>query len=174
VENDNLINKFTYNQEEEQDRESLVGFIDIANEYITFRLGEESYAIEILRVKEIRSLMDITKVPKMPKYISGVINLRGDIIPVIDLAVKLNFTDVKYGEFSVIIVVELDERPIGILAEEVLDVQDIDKDKVSERVDVGTHIQSEFIHGIANIDEKPIMILEIRKLLDIEHIEAIE
>lgn len=167
--------EFNYETDEEEKKDQvLAGFIDIANEYISFRLGKELYAVEILKVREIRSLMEITPVPKMPVYISGVINLRGDIIPVMDLAVKLKFEGVKYGDFSVIIVVEVENRLIGILAEEVLDVIGIPHEKVSDRIDVGSHMQLEFIHGIANIEDKPMMILDIKKLLDLENIEAVE
>jgi purine-binding chemotaxis protein CheW len=171
---DDLLKQFSFDSERTEQDDHLAGFIDIENEYITFRLGEEFYAVEIIKIKEIRSLMEITPVPKMPPYIKGVINLRGDIVPVIDLAVKLNFTGIVYGEFSVIIVIEIENRSIGILAEEVLDVMGIPKEKISERVDVGSHMQSEFIKGIANIDELPMMIIDIKKLIDIENIKAVE
>jgi purine-binding chemotaxis protein CheW len=177
LEHEDILKQFDYEtttDDENKKDQTLVGFIDIANEYISFRLGKELYAVEILRVKEIRSLMEITPVPKMPVYISGVINLRGDIVPVMDLAIKLNFEGVKYGDFSVIIVVEVEKRLIGILAEEVLDVIGIPREKVSDRIDVGSHMQSEFIHGIANIEDKPMMILDIKKLLDLENIEAVK
>ncbi len=175
LEHNDFIKKFSYEEiDETKSDQTLVGFIDIANEYITFRLGEELYAIEILKVKEIRSFIEITNIPKMPKYIRGVINLRGDIIPVIDLAIKFDFENITYNMFSVIIVVEVEKRPIGILAEEVLDVMGIEKESVSNRVDVGSHIQSDFIQGIANVDDKPMMILDIKKLLDLENIRITE
>ncbi len=175
MDQDDILKQFLIEREPSSNQENhLAGFVDIANEYITFSLGKEFYAVEILRIKEIRSLMEITLVPKMPDYITGVINLRGDIIPVIDLAIKLNFQGIKYGEFSVIIVLEIENRNIGILAEEVLDVIGIPKNTISERVDVGSNMQAEFVKGIANINDIPMMILDIKKLLDIENIKAID
>lgn len=136
--------------------------------YLTFKLGGEEYGLEILKVREIIGLMNITSVPQTPEYVRGVINLRGKVIPVVDLRVKFGMERIDESEQTCIIVVEVmqgkEAMPMGVLVDAVSEVLDIGEEQVEPTPSFGGSVQQEFILGMAKIDE------QVKILLNIQHV----
>lgn len=136
-----------------------------AGKYLTFALSNEQYGLEILEVREIIGLMTITAVPKMPDYIKGVINLRGKIIPVIDLRLKFGMEKIAYTNETCIIVLNVNSTLMGIVVDRVCEVLDIASENLEPAPSFGTRIQMDFITGIGKIVQKVVLLLNISKVL---------
>lgn len=143
------------------------------NKYLTFALGEEEYGLEILKVREIIGLMDITRVPRMPDFIRGVINLRGKIIPVVDLRLKFGMDEQEDTKETCIIVVDLEKLLIGVVVDKVSEVLDILEDRIEETPDFGISVDTEFILGVGKCDDDVVMILDIAKVLTTDDINRL-
>lgn len=145
--------------------------------YLTFILGKEEYGIGIVKVKEIIGMMPITSVPRTPQFIKGVVNLRGKVIPVIDLRSKFNMAAIPYNERTCIIVVEIDsERDtvlIGIVVDAVSEVLNIQKEDIEDTPSFGTKLNTEYILGMAKIEGGVKILLNIDRVLSTEEIENI-
>ena len=135
------------------------------SKYLTFNLEEEVYGLEILRVREIIGLMDITKVPRMPEFVRGVINLRGKVIPVVDLRLKFGMPSTEDTKETCIIVVDLDDILMGIVVDRVSEVLDIDEQDIDEAPEFGVSVSTEFILGMGKARDKVILLLDIGKVL---------
>jgi purine-binding chemotaxis protein CheW len=137
--------------------------------YLTFGLLDEEYCIEILKVKEIMGMLDITKVPQTPDFIKGVINLRGQIIPIIDLRTKFELPFKEYSERTCIIVVELLYNDVltlmGMVVDSIKEVVSITDERVSKVPYLNAKIKSDYITGIAEIKEGVKIVLDIEKVL---------
>lgn len=142
--------------------------------YLTFVLGTEEYGIEILKVREIIGMMDITSVPQTPDYMKGVINLRGKVIPVIDLRLKFAMTELKYTQETCTIVVEVNGSLIGIIVDTVSEVVDIAGEEVEETPQFGQEIDTDFIIGLGKVDQKIIILLNIEQVMATEELEMAE
>ena len=138
----------------------------IAGEFLSFTLGEEHYGVDILKVQEIRGYDAVTKVPDAPEYIKGVINLRGTIVPVIDLRLKLRLREARYDSFTVMIVLNVDERVVGIVVDGVSDVVPLAADQIRPTPEFGAAVDTRFISGIGTLDEQMLILLDIETLLD--------
>jgi purine-binding chemotaxis protein CheW len=141
-----------------------------ANKYLTFLLGTEEYGLEILKVREIIGWMDITPVPRTPPYISGVINLRGQVIPVVDLRRKLRMPAIARTQLTCIVVVEIQGRSdrkllIGVIVDQVSEVLSIAPDAIEEAPGFGTEVDTDFILGIAKVGKQVKILLDINKVL---------
>lgn len=140
------------------------------DQYLTFVMDDEEYGVDILSVQEIRGWEKTTKIPNSPSYLKGVINLRGTIVPIVDLRVKFNLPQVEYTPVTVVIVLKLSfesgERTVGIVVDAVSDVHSILESEIRESPDVSHTANSQFIKGLASINEKMVIILELAKLLD--------
>ncbi|MBD3184597.1 chemotaxis protein CheW [Candidatus Poribacteria bacterium] len=140
---------------------------ELAGKYLTFWLNNEEYGIEILKVKEIIGLMDITRVPRMPEHIKGVLNLRGKIIPVIDLKTKFNMGVTEYTEKTCIIVVYLSQdgqhNMVGILVDAVSEVVDISDQQIEQTPSFNPEINTEFVMGIGKTEQNIKILLDIVK-----------
>ncbi len=145
-----------------------------AGKYLTFVLGDEEYGIEILRVREIFGLMDITTVPQTPDYMKGVINLRGKVIPVIDLRLKFSMPEEKYTQETCVIVVEVNKTHIGIIVDSVSEVVDISTSEIEETPPFGQGIDTSFMMGMGKVKEKIIILLNIEMVLSSEELEQIK
>ena len=147
------------------------------NKYLTFSLDQEQYGLEILKVRGIESLLSITKVPKMPAYIKGVINLRGKVIPIIDLRLKFDMEAIDYNDRTCIIVVEIQGKKdlviMGIIVDKVLEVLNINSDDIEEKVNFGTKIRTDYILGIAKAKDGVKILLDIDKVLTTEELDII-
>lgn len=141
--------------------------------FLTFFLGDESYGIEIFKVREIIAMMKVTKVPKTPSYITGVINLRGSIIPVMDTRLRFGLPFLDYGEQTTIIITEVGKASIGFIVDKVEEVLTIDKEHLSEPPKFTNGIDSSFIGAMAEVGENVVMILDIDKLFEAEEMELI-
>ena len=158
--------------------EEMAEKIDEINQYLTFTLGEEDFALDIGKVREVLDYTTITKVPGMPEFLRGVINLRGNVVPVIDLRYKLGMGTVKKTVDTCIVIVEIminNERThIGALADSVKEVIDLDTNQISPPPKLGIKINNEFIRGMGKRDEKFLMILDIDKVLTADELDAVQ
>lgn len=143
------------------------------SKYLTFKLGDENYGLEILGVREIIGLMEITKVPRMPGFVRGVINLRGKVIPVIDLRRKFEMPEVEDTKETCIIVVDLGEVVMGVVVDEVSEVLDIQNSQIDEAPEFGVSVDTQFILGIGKTEDKVVILLDIRKVLTTDELSAI-
>ncbi|REL38698.1 chemotaxis protein CheW [Rhodohalobacter sp. SW132] len=133
--------------------------------FLSFFLGKEEYAIEILKVQEIIGLMAITPVPRMPAYIKGVLNLRGKIVPVMDLRTRFGLNEIEHTEETCIIVVQENQYLMGVIVDKVSEVADIDGEQIEEVPTLGSGRQSEYLSGIGKVKESVKMIVDVEKVL---------
>src|SRR5690554_1071217 len=135
-------------------------------EYLSFNLADEHYALNILKVQEIRGYDGVTRVPDTPDYIRGVVNLRGAIVPVLDLRMKLGLKDARYDAFTVMIVLNLDGRSAGIVVDSVSDVVALEADQIRPTPELGAAVDTRFISAIGTTDEQMVILLDIQSLID--------
>lgn len=136
--------------------------------YLTFSLGTEDYGLQIMRVREILVLLPITVVPQTPEFVRGVINLRGKVIPVIDLRLKFGMTRTEYGRETCIIVVEVDGVHMGVIVDRVQEVVDILEGDIEDSPHFGTKVDTEFILGMGKKAGKVKILLDIEKVIGSE------
>ena len=148
-----------------------------AGKYLTFKLADEEYGLEILKVKEIIGLMNITKVPQTPESVRGVINLRGKVIPVTDLRVKFSMEKIEDTNATCIIVVDVSRNRIntliGILVDSVSEVMEIREDEIEDAPAFGAEVNTDYILGMSKTKDKVIMLLDINRVLIEENFEPI-
>ncbi len=149
-----------------------------AGKYLTFRLKNESYGIVVLKIREIIRLQPITPVPQMPSYIKGVLNLRGKIIPVIDLRVKFGLQDITDADHNCIIVVKIDlpnrvSSQIGLIVDAVEEVINISANEIEAAPDFGAVLDTSFILGLAKIKGSVKALLDIDRILTEETLSAL-
>ncbi len=141
---------------------------------LTFALSEEEYGIEILKVREILGLQAITTVPQTPEHMKGVLNLRGRVIPVIDLRLKFSIQEEEHTGETCIIVVEVNSMHIGIIVDSVSEVVDIGSGDIEDTPKFGQGIDTDFIMGLGKVNEKTIILLDIEMVLTSEDLEMID
>ena len=141
------------------------------NEFLSFQLGKEEFCLEILRVQEIRGYGDITTIANTPDYIKGVVNLRGEIVPILDLRIRLNFQHVEYNEFTVVIILNLEGHNLGIVVDSVSDVIALNVDQIQELPEMLSSINTKFITGVVTIDTHTLILLDIERLLNRDELE---
>jgi purine-binding chemotaxis protein CheW len=134
-------------------------------EFLTFRLGGEEYGIDILRVQEIRSYEEPTRIANAPAFIKGVVNLRGVIVPVIDLRIKLGCDKVEYNGFTVVIVLNVHGRVVGAVVDSVSDVLELAGDLIKPAPEMNTNVNTSFITGIASVGERMLILMDIEALM---------
>src|SRR6056297_611718 len=148
------------------------------NSYLTFKLGEEEYAAHVSKVLSIMEMTKITKVPKSPEYMKGVINLRGQVLPVVDTRIKFGMTATEYTKNTCIVVMEVemgnDIIQVGSLVDSVQEVLEITEDQIQPPPSIGSKYQSEFIYGMAKIDEKFIMLLDMDKVFSAKELSSLQ
>jgi len=148
------------------------------SQYLTFVLGGEHYGVDILRVQEIKGWVPVTCIPNTPEHIRGVLNLRGTIVPIIDLRMRFNLDEAEYNALTVIIVLsvktEADERVIGVVVDAVSDVLSVGADEIKDTPDFGSSVNVEFINGIATLNENMVMLLDIDKMLTTDELAGLE
>ena len=137
----------------------------VTSEYLTFRLGAEEYGIDILRVQEIRSYEEPTRIANSPHFIKGVVNLRGVIVPVVDLRIKLGCDSVEYNGFTVVIVLNVKGRVVGAVVDSVSDVLELAKDQINQAPEMSTTVDTTFITGIASVGERMLILMDIESLM---------
>ena len=136
-----------------------------ADEFLTFALGKEEYGVDILKVQEIRSYEGVTRLPDAPDYIKGVINLRGTIVPVIDMRLKFRLENADYSALTVMIVLSVAGRVVGIVVDSVSDVVRLGGEQIRPVPELGATIDSQFLTGIGTLDERMLILLDIERLM---------
>jgi purine-binding chemotaxis protein CheW len=140
-------------------------------QYLTFMMDEEEYGIEILSVQEIRGWEPMTVIPNSPDYVKGVINLRGTVVPVIDLRLRFQLPEVDYFDVTVVVIVKVaigdKEKIMGIVVDAVSDVYNLNKEIATKAPDVGESVNKPFIDGLINVEDKMVVLLDLEKILDI-------
>ena len=134
-------------------------------EFLTFTLGDEHYGLNIMRVKEIRGYEPVTKIANAPPFIKGVLNLRGDIVPIVDLRLKFDVGEATYTELTIVIMLHIGERIVGIVVDAVSDVINIGTDEVKPPPPFGVAFDSQYLHGLVPMNEQMIILLNIEALI---------
>lgn len=135
-----------------------------AKEFLTFVLGDETYALDIMTVKEIRGYEIATKIANAPSYIKGVINLRGDIVPIIDLRIKFGIGEATYNEWTIVIMLNVKDRIVGIVVDGVSDVMNLEED-IKPAPEFGVAFDSRYLHGLAAVEDLMVIIVDIEELI---------
>jgi purine-binding chemotaxis protein CheW len=136
-----------------------------SGQYLTLRLGNEEYAIDILRVQEIRSYEEPTRMVNAPLFIKGVVNLRGVIVPIVDLRMKLNLSKVEYNEFTVVIILNVRGTVIGAVVDSVSDVVTLSAGAIKPAPQFETAMDSRFITGLANVGDRMLIVMNMEALM---------
>lgn len=150
------------------------GAITETAQYLTFKLGEEVFALDIGKVREVLDYTTVTKVPRTPDFMRGVINLRGNVVPVADMRLKFGMTGIERGVNTCIIIVEVpvdgETTVLGVMADSVLEVLEIGPERIEPPPRIGTRMNVDFIRGMGKCDEEFVMILDIDRLFSCEEL----
>ena len=136
-----------------------------AQEFLSFVLGKEHYALDIMSVKEIRGYENITKIANAPAFIKGVINLRGDIVPIVDLRLKFNVGEATYNEFTIVIMLNVADRIVGIVVDAVSDVIRLVEGDIRPPPEFGVAFDSRFLLGLVAIEDHMVILVNIESLI---------
>ncbi|KGK43155.1 chemotaxis protein CheW [Nitrincola sp. A-D6] len=145
-----------------------------AEEYLTFTLGEEEYAIDILKVQEIRGYDAVTRIANTPDYIKGVINMRGVIVPVVDMRLKFHLGNATYDQFTVMIILNLGQRIVGMVVDSVSDVVALKPDDIRPAPDFGASFDTQYLLGLASVGERMAIVVDIEKLMTSQEMGLID
>lgn len=141
-----------------------------SGQYLTFTLQNEEYGIEILKVQEIKGFSKITPVPNAPHFVRGVVNLRGAVVPIVDLRARFGMPAKEFDQFTVIIVVNLGSKVVGLVVDTVSDVLDIPLADICETPALAGGVDSSCVNGMGKINERLVMLLDIARLVGIEEL----
>lgn len=134
-------------------------------EYLTFRLDQEEYGIDILKVQEIRGYETPTRIANAPHFIKGVVNLRGTIVPIVDMRLKFNCSSADYNSFTVVIILNLGTRVVGIVVDSVSDVMELPHDAIRPAPEVQSDMDPDCIMGLGSVGERMLILVDIAKLM---------
>lgn len=148
------------------------GLTTDGNQFLTFNLGEELYGVDILRVQEIKGYTAVTKIPNTPSHIKGVLNLRGTIVPIVELRTKFGMPTIDYTAFTVIIVVVVRDKVMGLVVDAVSDVLNIDKREIQPPPQFGAKVDVSFLNGVGKSGDKLVAILDMDRLLSEGEVQA--
>jgi purine-binding chemotaxis protein CheW len=141
-------------------------FADSATrEFLAFTLGREEYGIDILKVQEIRGYESVTRIANAPEFIKGVINLRGTIVPIVDMRIKFNLGEPTYDQFTVVIILNIAGRVVGMVVDSVSDVTTLTHQQIRPAPEMGTVFSSNYLIGLGAIDERMLILVDIDKLM---------
>lgn len=143
-------------------------------EFLTFTLGEEEYAIDILKVQEIRGYDAVTRIANTPDYIKGVINMRGVIVPVVDMRLKFHLGNATYDQFTVMIILNLGQRIVGMVVDSVSDVIALKPEEIRQAPDFGSTFDTQYLLGLASVGERMAIVVDIEKLMTSQEMGLID
>jgi purine-binding chemotaxis protein CheW len=143
-------------------------------ELLTFTLGREEYGIDILKVQEIRGYDAVTTIANTPEFIKGVINLRGIIVPIIDMRIKFNLGNVTYNELTVVIILNVAKRVMGMVVDGVSDVIALKADQIKPAPEFSSALDMQYIMGLGTVDERMIIVIDIEKLMTSRDMDLVE
>jgi purine-binding chemotaxis protein CheW len=144
---------------------SSAGGVPGTSEFLTFKLGAEEYGVEILKVQEIRGYDAVTAIANTPDFIKGVINLRGVIVPIVDMRIKFNLGQVTYDPFTVVIILNIADRVMGIVVDGVSDVLELDGAQIRPAPEFGAGLDTEYIIGLGTTGERMLILVDIERLM---------
>ena len=136
-----------------------------SQEYLGFLLGNEEYVIDILKVQEIRGYTTPTKIAQSPDFVKGVINLRGNIVPIVDLRIKFDLTEISYTPFTVVIILNVCKKIVGIVVDSVSDVFNINVDEIKPAPEFSGILHDKYLKGLATVNEKMLIVTDIDALM---------
>jgi purine-binding chemotaxis protein CheW len=145
-----------------------------ANEFLTFTLGKEEYGMPILNVQEIRGYDAVTQLANTPDFIKGVVNLRGIIVPIIDMRIKFHLGQAEYNELTVVIILNVAQRVIGMVVDGVSDVITLNADQIKLAPEFGSAIDTKYVMGLGAIDERMLILVDIERLMTSQDMELVE
>jgi purine-binding chemotaxis protein CheW len=145
-----------------------------SKEFLTFVLGDEHYALDIMSVKEIRGYEAVTKIANAPAFIKGVINLRGDIVPIVDLRIKFNVGEATYTEFTIVIMLNVAQRIVGIVVDAVSDVIRLADDEICPPPEFGVAFDSRYLLGLVAIEDHMVILVNIERLISSDELGLVD
>jgi purine-binding chemotaxis protein CheW len=137
----------------------------VGNEFLAFTLGQEEYGIDILKVQEIRGYETVTRIANAPEFIKGVINLRGIIVPVVDMRIKFHLGEPVYDQFTVVIILNIGGRIVGMVVDSVSDVTTLSSEQIKPAPEMGTAFNTDYLIGLGTLDERMLILMDIDKLM---------
>jgi purine-binding chemotaxis protein CheW len=143
------------------------------SQYVTFCLGEEEYGVDILKVQEIIGITPVTKVPYLPDFIKGVINLRGIVVPIVDLRLRFRLPVAEYTDRTCVVIVKVDERVVGMIVDSVSEVMEISEAMIDPAPAFGHGVRTDFIEGMGKVEERLVLLLNIEKLFTEDEMQDI-
>ena len=143
-------------------------------ELLTFTLGSEEYGIDILKVQEIRGYDAVTTIANSPEFIKGVINLRGIIVPIVDMRIKFNLGNVTYNELTVVIILNIANRVVGMVVDGVSDVIALTAEQIKAAPEFSGAMDTQYITGLGTVDDRMIIIVDIEKLMTSRDMDLVE
>ena len=135
------------------------------HEFLAFTLGREEYGIDILKVQEIRGYEAVTRIANAPEFIKGVVNLRGIIVPIVDMRIKFHLGEPTYDQFTVVIILNIAGRVMGMVVDSVSDVITLSPDQVKPAPEMGTALNTDYLIGLGTLDERMLILVDIDKLM---------
>jgi purine-binding chemotaxis protein CheW len=141
------------------------GMLMSPNEFLAFTLGREEYGIDILRVQEIRGYESVTRIANAPEFFKGVINLRGTIVPIMDMRIKFNLGDPTYDQFTVVIVLNLSDKTIGMVVDSVSDVTSLTSEQIRPAPEMGSVFDTKYLIGLGTVDSRMLILVDVDKLM---------
>ena len=144
------------------------------NEFLAFTLGKEEYGIDILKVQEIRGYEPVTRIANAPDFIKGVVNLRGIIVPIVDMRIKFNLGEPSYDQFTVVIILNIAGRVMGMVVDSVSDVTTLTSDQIKAAPEMGTTFDTDYLIGLGTLDERMLILVDIDKLMSSDEMGLIE
>jgi len=161
-------------QRAQQQVQQFDGEPALASEYLTFTLAGETYGIDILKVQEIRGYDAVTRIANAPEFVKGVINLRGVIVPIIDLRIKFKVGEVSYHQFTVVIIVNVLGKVVGIVVDGVSDVVELSGDQIKPPPDFGGALDTRYLTGLGTLNDEMLILVDIEKLISSDELNIME
>ena len=143
-------------------------------EALAFKLGNEEYGIKILKVQEIRGYEAVTRIASAPEHVKGVVNLRGTIVPIVDMRIKFKLGTPTYDQFTVVIILNIQDRVVGMVVDSVSDVISLTADQIKPAPDMGGALNTDYLLGLGTVDERMIILVDIDKLLATTDLASME
>ena len=150
------------------------GVTGINNEYLTFKLGEEEYGIDILKVQEIRGYDHVTRIANTPGWLKGVINLRGTIVPIVDMRIKFNLGRAEYDQFTVVIILNVAKRTVGMVVDSVSDVLTLAGEQIRPAPELSGTMDTRYIMGLGTVEGRMIILADIERLMTSREMDLLE
>ena len=160
----------TAHKQQQQQQIAATGRLEV----VTFKLGEEEYGIDIQKVQELRGYDAVTRIANAPDYIKGVVNLRGIIVPIIDMRIKFKLGDPTYDQFTVVIVLNIAGRVVGMVVDSVSDVITLTAEQIKPAPEMGSVLDADYLIGLGTLEERMLILVDIDRLMSSEEMGLVE